>query len=69
MKYLLIILLSFCGCAVFTRALDTASVAVPPIADVFSPGLGTTIGAIIGGISIIGGGISTLIVRRKKRKS
>ena len=68
MKYLPIILLFFCGCAEFDRAINTAAIIAPPIADVFSPGLGTTIGAIIGGISIIGGGISTLIVRRKRKK-
>ena len=68
MKYLPILLLLASGCAAFDRVIETAQVVAPPIADVFAPGLGTTIGAIVGGVSVIGGGISTLILKKRKRK-
>ena len=68
MKYLPLIFLFAGGCAAFGRALETAQIAAPPIADAFVPGLGTTIGAIIGGVSVIGGSISTLILKKRKRK-
>lgn len=66
MKYIALIFLFFSGCAAFEHAMNTAQVAVPPLVDVFSPGLGTTIGAIIGGVSVIGGGISTWIIKKKR---
>lgn len=68
MKYLPIIFLMCVGCADFQRVLDVAGTVAPPIGDAFQPGLGTAIGAIVGGVSVIGGGIATIIAKTKKRK-
>ena len=67
MKKILILLLFISGCSEFQRVLSITKEAVPPIADAVFPGVGVTIGAIIGGISIVGGGISTLIIAKRKK--
>ena len=68
MKYLPLILLLIGGCAEFDKIMGVAQVVAPPVADAVQPGLGVVVGGIIGGIAIVGGGISTLIISLKKKK-
>lgn len=64
MKYLPIILLLMSGCAEVQRVLTIAKDTVPPVTDAMYPGTGYVVG---GGLSIAAG-ITTLIVKLRKKK-
>ena len=56
------------GCAGFDKAMGAAQVVAPVVADTVQPGLGVLVGSILGGVSVVGGGIATLAIALRKEK-
>ena len=56
------------GCAELDKIMGVTQVVAPPIVDAVQPGLGVLVGSIIGGVSVVGGGITTLAIALRKKK-